>query len=264
MENFRTAFNRARQLPDAQAEATLLSLYSDYPGLPPEDEGCLRYAIGLAMFRQNKAEGALREFQAACDLLSKAPCADLALAKTALARAQLACNDVEKSVETGREALELLRLHISMEDPRMAPSLFSLSFGEYMARHMDKAENLNLVAKTLWEKQRGPESLEVSTCLNNLGRICEETGRHEEGITYHRAALSIRRRLLGDHPETAFSMGNLGTALAAAGHWKEAADMLAGAISCYARCGHTNGQDIKGYLHNLNICREALARENQP
>ena len=180
---------------------------------------------------------------------------------TALARAELACHDVARSVETGRRALELLRRYLPADDPRMAPSLFALSFGEYMARNLDRAEALNLQAKALWEKERGPESLEISTCLNNLGRIYEEAGRSEEGVAHHRAALAIRRKLLGDHPETAFSMGNLGTALAAASHWKEAADMLEEALACYARCGHTEGQDIEGYRYNLNICKRALSQE---
>ena len=85
--------------------------------------------------------------------------------------------------------------------------------------------------------------------------------RPEEGIAHHRAALAIRRKVLGDHPETAFSAGNLGTALAAAGKWREATETLEEAIACYARCGHTAGNDIEGYRRNLDVCRSALARE---
>ncbi|WP_276818957.1 tetratricopeptide repeat protein [Mailhella massiliensis] len=259
MERFRTAFDMARNLPDAQAEPALRELIREYPALPPFEEGSLRYALGLALFHQNRAEEARKEFFKAGNLLEKAPGVNLALAVTALARAELACGHLDESVKTGRRALELLRLHLPADDPRMAPSLFALSFGEYMARHLDRAEELNLQAKALWEKQRGPESLEVSTCLNNLGRIYEEAGRNEEGVAHHRAALAIRRKVLGDHPETAFSMGNLGTALAAANHWKEAAEMLEEAIACYARCGRTEGEDIEGYRYNLSICKKALS-----
>lgn len=259
MERFRTAFDMAKNLPDAQAESALRELLREYPALPPVDEGRVRYSLGLALFHQNKAQEAREEFFKACTLLEKKPGVNLALATTALARAELAQNNIAESVETGRRALELLRRYLPADDIRMAPSLFSLSFGEYMARHLDKAEALNLEAKDLWEKQRGPESLEVSTCLNNLGRIYEEAGRSEEGVAHHRAALAIRLKVLGDHPETAFSMGNLGTALAAANHWKEAAEMLENAIACYARCGRTEGEDIEGYRYNLNICKRALS-----
>ena len=261
MDNFRSAFQTARSLPDAQAESSLRELLKQYPALSPEDEGNLRYSLGLALFHQGKNAEAREEFQRACTLFEPVSGISEALAMTALARSELACRDVTKSVETGRRALELLRRHLPADDPRMPPSLFALSFGEYLARNLDRAEALNLEAKSLWEKQRGPESLEVSTCLNNLGRIYEEMDRYDEGIAHHKAALAIRTKVLGEHPETAFSMGNLGTALASAGLWQEGADMLEKAIACYARCGHTEGTDIEGYRNNLNICKAALAQE---
>ena len=75
-----------------------------------------------------------------------------------------------------------------------------------------------------------------------------------------RAAAGIfdRKELLGDHTETAFSLGNLGVALATAGQWQEAVDTLQEALDCYARAGHTTGPDIEGYRKNLEICRHAL------
>ncbi len=262
MEDFRSALNAARTLPDAQAEEALRDLLKQYPDLSPADEGNLRYTLGVALFHQGKADEAAHETEQACRLLEHAPGAARALALTALARMKLACRDTAGSVSVGRTALSLLRQSLGPDDPRLAPSLFALSFGEYESRNFAEAEALCLEARDLWEKQKGPESLEVSTCLNNLGRICEETGRPDEGIALHRAALDIRRKVLGDHPETAFSMGNLGTALASAGRWREAADMLEQAIACYARCGHTGGNDIEGYRRNLEVCRSALAREH--
>ena len=69
---------------------------------------------------------------------------------------------------------------------------------------------------------------------------------------------AIRKELLGDHTETAFSLGNLGVALATAGQWQEAVDTLQEALDCYARAGHTTGPDIEGYRKNLEICHHAL------
>lgn len=140
-----------------------------------------------------------------------------------------------------------------------ARSLFALSWDAYREGRLDEAESLTLQAKALWEEHLGPESLQVSTCINNLGRICEETGRPDEGIAWHRASLAIRRKVLGDHPETAFCMGNLGTALAMAGYLPEAVDMLAEAVACFERCGDSGGHDVEGYARNLDICRKALA-----
>ena len=100
--------------------------------------------------------------------------------------------------------------------------------------------------------------MNVSTCLNNLGRIYEERGLLEEGIGFHRRSLTIRRETLGEHPETAFSLGNLGTALASAGQWAEAAEVLEECVACYSRQGIDTPQ-VDGYRRNLEICRMALA-----
>ena len=139
-----------------------------------------------------------------------------------------------------------------------ARQLFTLGWNAYGKGDLLEAEKLTLEAMAIWEKEMGPESLPVSTCLNNLGRICEETDRPEEGIEWHRKALALRKKLLGDHPETAFCYGNLGTALAANGQFEEAIDMLAAAVETFEKCGKTNGHDVEGYKKNLAVCINAL------
>ncbi|MBP3731419.1 MAG: tetratricopeptide repeat protein [Mailhella sp.] len=241
------------------AEKKLLALAAGRQASSPEKEGRLHYGLGLAFFQQGKNEEARQQFSYACELFKNLPGSAKALAMTALARAELACGATEQSVKTGREALELLRRSMAKDDPRLAPSLFALSFGEYESKHFGEAEALLREALALWKTQRGPESLEVSTCLNDLGRICEETNRISEGIALHKECLEIRQKKLGVHPETAFSLGNLGTALASAGQWQQAADMLERALACYAQCGRTDGDSIDGLKLNLELCRKALA-----
>ena len=141
-----------------------------------------------------------------------------------------------------------------------ARQLFARSWAAYSQGKLKEAEEFTLQAKAIWEQEMGPESLPVSTCMNNLGRICEETDRAEEGIEWHRKALALRQKLLGDHPETAFCYGNLGTALAANGQFEEAIDVLSAAISLFEKCGNTNGHDVEGYRKNLDVCVAALTR----
>ena len=141
-----------------------------------------------------------------------------------------------------------------------ARQLFARSWAAYSQGELKEAEEFTLQAKAIWEREMGPESLPVSTCMNNLGRICEETDRPEEGIEWHRKALALRQKLLGDHPETAFCYGNLGTALAANGQFEEAIDVLSAAISLFEKCGNTNGHDVEGYRKNLDVCVAALTR----
>ncbi len=146
---------------------------------------------------------------------------------------------------------------LAIEQARL---LFARSWAAYSQGDLKEAEEFTLQAKAIWEKEMGPESLPVSTCMNNLGRICEETDRPEEGIEWHRKALTLRKKLLGDHPETAFCYGNLGTALAAHGKFEEAIDILSAAITIFEKCGNTNGHDVEGYRRNLAVCVEALTR----
>ena len=141
-----------------------------------------------------------------------------------------------------------------------ARQLFARSWAAYSQGELKEAEEFTLKAKAIWEQEMGPESLPVSTCMNNLGRICEETDRAEEGIEWHRKALALRQKLLGDHPETAFCYGNLGTALAANGQFEEAIDVLSAAINLFEKCGNTNGHDVEGYRKNLDVCVAALTR----
>ena len=141
-----------------------------------------------------------------------------------------------------------------------ARQLFARSWAAYSQGELKEAEEFTLQAKAIWEREMGPESLPVSTCMNNLGRICEETDRADEGIEWHRKALALRQKLLGDHPETAFCYGNLGTALAANGQFEEAIDVLSAAISLFENCGNTNGPDVEGYRKTLEVCVAALTR----
>ena len=141
-----------------------------------------------------------------------------------------------------------------------ARQLFARSWAAYSQGELKEAEEAILQAKAIWEQEMGPESLPVSTCMNNLGRICEETDRAEEGIEWHRKALALRQKLLGDHPETAFCYGNLGTALAAHGQFEEAIDVLSAAINLFEKCGNTNGHDVEGYRRNLAVCVDALSK----
>jgi tetratricopeptide (TPR) repeat protein len=140
-----------------------------------------------------------------------------------------------------------------------ARQLFARSWAAYSQGELKEAEESILQAKAIWEQEMGPESLPVSTCMNNLGRICEETDRADEGIEWHRKALALRQKLLGDHPETAFCYGNLGTALAANGQFEEAIDVLSAAINLFEKCGNTNGHDVEGYKRNLAVCVDALS-----
>ena len=69
--------------------------------------------------------------------------------------------------------------------------------------------------------------------------------------------MSIRKEILGIHPETAFSLGNYGAALAGDAQWDKAAQTLEEALSCYDRLGLSDSPDAATCRNNLSLCRNA-------
>ncbi len=156
------------------------------------------------------------------------------------------------------QALQNLESALPGVDSLIAQACFALSQNKYREGDLDAAEALTRRAMNIWDTMHGPDHIGLSTCFNNLGRIYEERGLMAEGIGFHRKALKMRRRILGEHEETAFSMGNLGTALAMDNQWEEAAMLLEECVACYAKVGTVEEFKVEGYKKNLEICRKML------
>ncbi len=270
---FMTAFDQrmaeAEQLLQQDQPEQARALFQELAAQPDLDaiqRGRACYALGTVLYT-------LHEFREGCEALNKAWqsfSAELGAEHPAttrvlilLARCHVAMDDMDTGNRLGRQVLDILRRTAKPDDPQLAAACFFLSSGVYQVGQLDEAEALTREAMGIWERRFGHRSVEVSTCLNNLGRIEEERGHLEQGIALHKEAVSIRKELLGTHRETAFSLGNLGTALATAGHWQEAVDTLEEALACYAAAGVTSGFEIEGYRANLALCRKALAAQTQ-
>lgn len=122
----------------------------------------------------------------------------------------------DESIGLGRTALAALIERCGEGSLPVADALIRLSASYYEAGNPAEAEALSLRRRPCWSAW-SPAGFNMSTCLNNLGRIAEERGEAGVGCELHRKAVEIRRELCGDGPETAFCLGNLGTALLAAG-----------------------------------------------
>lgn len=175
-----------------------------------------------------------------------------------LSRVCVSMQDLQTAYAHGNEALSMFLSLYGPEHPQVAAARFGLSFVAYNARKYDEAEALSLEAMRLWTQHFGPKSVEIATCLNNLGRIYEERGDFTTGISYHRQSVAMRKELLGLHPETGFALGNLGTALASAEQFPEALATLKEAIACYEHCGRSTGYEVDGYRRNLKALEDAL------
>lgn len=166
----------------------------------------------------------------------------------------------EEGAAVGEEAARLAETLYGPEAPELAGALLRLSAAPYRARDFARAGALILRAKAIWEAQPGPAPQQVGTCLNNLGRIHEELGDMAGGIAFHREAVAFRRTQ-ADKGDLAFSLGNLGVALAQDGRWREAADALEEALDIYGALGKAESREARGYAANLDICRRALNNE---
>ena len=164
----------------------------------------------------------------------------------------------------GLRALDILRKALGDAHPRVADALLNLSSSYYECGDYARAEAHLRQAQEIWEATLGRDSMQVSTCLNNLGRLHEQRGDPVQGAILHSQAVDIRRRLLGDHPETAFSLGNWGAALAEAKQWDKARSALEEAIACYERLGLGDSAATGACRHNLELCRQALEHPSTP
>lgn len=165
----------------------------------------------------------------------------------------------DEAAALGTEALHMQERLLGPEHPAVADSLLSLSGHYYAAKNYPRAQALLEQARQLFEQHYGPCSMQVSTCLNNLGRLHECSGNPHTGAQLHEQAVSIRLELLGDHPESAFSLGNWGAALAADNQWEKAQQVLQQALACYTRLGLDQSEAAEACKKNEELCLRATS-----
>ena len=233
----------------------------------PLHRGMVLEAMARALFAQRQGAEALAALEESLALLGAAagPSSPLTLGVMQnLAHLRLELGDIEASAALGQEAVRACKAAFGAQSPRVASALLHLSAAYYRKKDWHTAEDILLQAKGIWEelaRASGVPDQQLGTCLNNLGRLYEERGLTEQGIALHRQAVALRQSVLGDHEDTAFSLGNLGVALASAGQWDEAVSTLEAAVACYGRLGKGTGPEAASYRKNLDLCRRALAEQ---
>lgn len=216
--------------------------------------------LGRCLHLQGKFEEAAEAFILSVELLQSAfgfAHPHVAAGLQNLARVRSAQGRGQEAIAFGKEALEILEQALSPQPLAIAEALLNLSSYEYESGDYDNAELHLTRALSVWERHKGRRCVEVSTCLNNLGRLYEQRGKYSTGVLYHQEAVDIRKELLGEHPETAFSLGNLGAALAGDLQWAKAVDVLTEAIACYERLGLETSREADTCRKNLELCRKA-------
>lgn len=260
MDTFKTEYEWAGRLlsqGDAEGAHRAFAHMLDAGGHAPARRALLLQGMGRCLHALNRGEEAVEPLREAWEMLRR----ELGDGHPASLGAQQNLSFIlqavgrhDESIGLGRTALAALIERCGEGSLPVADALIRLSASYYEAGNPAEAEALSLRAKAVLERLE-PRGFNMSTCLNNLGRIAEERGEAGVGCELHRKAVEIRRELCGDGPETAFCLGNLGTALLAAGRPDEAAVALEEALHCYALAGRTTGSAVEGLRHNLELCR---------
>lgn len=160
----------------------------------------------------------------------------------------------EEAEKVGKEAIDVARQYAGEDSLALARALFSVSVVWYRQKDFAIASNMLEEALSIFQKR---DDLKMAAfCYNNLGRILEEQGDAEKGVSFHKKAVEIRRKLPDDR-DLAFSLANLGAALASAKQWAGAIAALSEAVEIYQRNGQAGSSEYETITRNLEICRQA-------
>ena len=220
--------------------------------------------LGRSLFVQKKWDDAESAFQRILEILRAAfgeTHSNVALALQNLARVYSARGDHAAAIELGQRAVGMLRANLGPEHPRVAQAYFSLSGIKYTAKEFASAGEDIRASLRIWELANGPECNEVALCLSNLARVHEELNEPLKGALLHGRVAALRKKTLGDHPDTAFSLANFGSSLAEAGRLHEAITALQEALLCYEHIGGADSPQAEICRRNLQHCKEAAAAE---
>lgn len=173
-------------------------------------------------------------------------------------RILLYTGDMKQAEAIANEGIEIMQTAQGTTADDMAHAFLNLSSILYAKKDLENASLVLMEAITIWTHENGPESPEVADCLSNLGRLREEEGKPEEAIELHQQAIDIKKKVFGDHEQTAFSLMNKGLAYMLTQQFTEAKSTLEEAIECCKRIGQEDSEMAKACQQNLSICLDQM------
>ena len=173
-------------------------------------------------------------------------------------RILLFAGDIEQAEAIANEGIGIMQTAEGTTADDMAHAFLNLSSILYAKKDLENASLVLMEAITIWTHENGPESPEIADCLGNLGRLREEQGKPEEAIELHQQAIDIKKKVFGDHEQTAFSLMNKGLAHMLAQQFPEAKANLEEAIECCKSIGQEDSEMAKACEQNLRICLDQM------
>lgn len=234
--------------------------------LTAAERGVALFGLGTCLFLRASYPSAASHLRESWELLLASLGMEDPLTTRAmvlLSRTLIELGDLVSGLEIGRGALKNLMGLYGREADQTATAAFFLSSGAYQAGYLAEAEDLITLALAAWENIYGHESLQVATCLDALGKLRDVCGEQREGTDFHRQAMDIKMKLLGEHETTAASLGHIGMAEAEQGNWGDAADLLTRSLEHFANLGaDENAEGTAAFRDKLTVCRNMLAKES--
>ncbi len=118
-------------------------------------------------------------------------------------------------------------------------------------RNWSAAETDLREALSVREALLGEESIPVADILNDLPMILLQTNKREEAEEMARRALELRRKLLGEHRDTATSLTGLAMLLSNRGEFDEAREMLLESLTMRRKIFGPDGAGVGDSLRRL-------------
>lgn len=212
-------------------------------------------ACDKCYFALGRAEEGLKAFRSICELARDLHArrglgaAHMIAALYNYTHALTAAGRLEEAGSIANEACGLALAAYRSGSPKYADALFRMAEPSYRANDFETARSLLTRAAAIWSGEQDFYPAR-GTCLNNLGRVCEEMGDIEAGMDWHHRAVEYRRKL-PEPLDLAYSLGNYGLALAAGGKLEQAIEALRECLSIYEKIGAGGGGDCQSFRGNL-------------
>jgi tetratricopeptide (TPR) repeat protein len=126
------------------------------------------------------------------------------------------------------------------------------------------AADLFTMARTLYEKELGPDHPDTLKCTHSLANSYDDLNRQAEALRLREETLAAMKRVLGpDHTDTLKSMANLATSYEALNRQAEALTLREKTLAAHKRVLGPDHPDTLGSMNNLANSYDDLNRQSE-
>lgn len=146
------------------------------------------------------------------------------------------CDEIERAIELGVQALELSKKIVGEEHPDYATALNDLAIYYSDLGDYDKAIELGTQAMEVRRRVLGEEHPDYASSLSSLALYYKHLGDYDKAIELGYQALIIRKKTLGEeHTDCVNSLNNLAKAYEGAGDFLKAIELGTQALKIHKK-----------------------------